>query len=47
MSRLYNYFASCWTFNPNFTEEQLDTAVAKGYLTTDEATAIKAIPKAI
>gem|GEM_PF-7066598 len=29
MSRLYNYFVSCWTTNPNFTIEQLDNAVVK------------------
>lgn len=47
MSRLYNYFVSCWTGNPNFTEQQLDNAVIKNYITQEECTAIKLLPKAI
>jgi hypothetical protein len=46
MSRLYNYFVSCWTINPNFTIEQLDNAVSKGYITADEEILIKEMPKA-
>lgn len=46
MSRLYNYFVSCWTTNPNFKVEQLDSAVTKGYITQDEENLIKAMTKA-
>jgi hypothetical protein len=46
MSRLYNYFVSCWTTNPNFTESQLDAAVTKGYITQEEKEAIKSMSKA-
>lgn len=44
MSRLYNYFLSCRTAN-NITEAQLQAAVDKGYITTDELTTILATPK--
>lgn len=46
MSKLYNYFVSCWTTNPNFTEVNLQNAVTKGYITQEEADTIKAMPKA-
>lgn len=46
MSRLYNYFVSCWTINPDFTVAQLDTTVVKGYITAEEKALIEAIPKA-
>ncbi len=46
MSKLYNYFVSCWTRNPNFTEENLNNAVIKEYITEAESNAIRAMPKA-
>jgi len=42
----YNYFLSCWKTNAGFTTTNLDNAVAKGYITADERTAIEATPKA-
>jgi len=45
MSRLYNYFVSCWKYNANFTTTNLDNAVTKGLLTEAERTDIEAIPR--
>jgi hypothetical protein len=45
MSKLYNYFASCWTLNPNFTSTNLENAVTKGLITADEMIAIGAMPR--
>lgn len=47
MSKLYNYFVSCWKYNPNFTTINLDNAVAKDFLKPEEATAIKGIERLI
>jgi hypothetical protein len=41
MSKLYNYFLSCWKYNPNFTTANLDNAVAKVLITADEKTVIE------
>lgn len=46
MSKLYNYFVSCWTMNPGFTTTNLDNAVTKGYITSDEKITIEAMTKA-
>ncbi len=40
MSKLYNYFVSCWKYNPDFTETNLNNAVTKKYITEDEKTQI-------
>jgi hypothetical protein len=47
MSGLYNYFVSCWRFNPNFTETNLNNAVNKGLITTEEKAQIMLIPREI
>lgn len=47
MSRLYNYFVSCWLYNPAFTTTNLSNAVTKGLITADEETVIKAMPRQI
>ena len=37
MSQIYyNYFVSCWKINENFTEDNLNNAVKKGYITEGE-----------
>lgn len=46
MSRLYPYFEMCWTTNLNFTAQQLETAVAKEYITANEKVQIAALQKA-
>lgn len=43
MSRLYNYFVTCWLYNPNFTTTNLDNAVTKTLITADEETQIEAM----
>lgn len=43
-SRLYNYFLYCW-INGTITEEQLQQAVAKGYITQDEYYQIISTPR--
>ncbi|WML35937.1 hypothetical protein [Clostridium sp. OS1-26] len=47
MSRLYNYFVTCWKYNSNFTEINLDNAVDKGLITADEKAQILLIPREI
>lgn len=47
MSRLYNYFVSCWTYNADFTESNLDNAVVKGLVTELEKSQILLIPREI
>lgn len=47
MSRLYNYFVSCWKYNVNFTQINLDNAVTKGLITSDEETEILVIPREV
>lgn len=42
MSRLYNYFLNCWVYNEKFTKTNLDNAVTKRYITTEEKTQIEA-----
>lgn len=44
MSRLYPYFLSCW-LNYTVTEQQLESAVAKGYITEEEKNEIIATPR--
>lgn len=44
MSALYGYFKTGWTYG-TVTTEQIDAAVTKGYITAEEATAIKALPQ--
>ncbi|QQE75734.1 XkdX family protein [Brevibacillus composti] len=43
-SRLFNYFLMCW-INGTVTEQQLETAVAKGYITQEEKENILATPR--
>lgn len=43
-SRLYNYFVYCWK-NGTITQEQLQQAVAKGYITQEEYEQIIAMPQ--
>lgn len=43
-SRLFNYFLTAWTMDA-VTEAQLDAAVQKEYITTDEKQSIVATPK--
>lgn len=43
-SRLYNYFLTCW-INGTVTEEQLQTAVSKGYITQKEYETIISTPR--
>jgi len=45
MSKLYNYFASCWIYNPNFGVTNLDNAVSKNLITVDERTQIEAMTR--
>lgn len=45
MSRLYNYFVSCWKLNPNFTDENLTNAVTNKLLTEEEKQQILLIPR--
>lgn len=47
MSRLYNYFVTCWKYNPSFTETNLDNAVTKGLITEEEKAQIILIPREI
>lgn len=44
MSRLYNYFVSCWK-NGTVTELQLDNAVTKVLITAEEKAQILLIPR--
>lgn len=41
MSRLYNYFNTCYIYG-TIIDAQLDAAVTKGYITADEEATIKA-----
>ncbi|GIP38298.1 hypothetical protein J31TS4_15780 [Paenibacillus sp. J31TS4] len=43
-SRLFNYFLMCW-INDTVSEQQLETAVAKNYITEQEKRDIIATPK--
>jgi hypothetical protein len=43
-SRLFNYFLMCWGCG-TVTEQQLETAVTKGYITQNEKKDIVAIPR--
>lgn len=43
-SRLFNYFLMCWVCG-TVTEQQLETAVVKGYITEEEKQNILATPK--
>lgn len=43
-SLLYNYFLSCW-INYTITDEQLQKAVSKGYITYDEYLTIINTPR--
>ncbi len=45
MSKLYNYFVNCWLYNANFTAINLDNAVTKEFITSEEKLTIEAIPR--
>ncbi|MBW9155943.1 hypothetical protein G9F71_014710 [Clostridium sp. FP2] len=47
MSKLYNYFVSCWKINSGFTTTNLDNAVAKNLITAEEKITIEAMEKAM
>lgn len=47
MSDMYLFFMDFWVTNPACTEERLDKAVAKGYITADEEKTILATPRKI
>lgn len=47
MSRLYNYFVTCWKINPRFTETNLNNAVIKGLITEEEKQQILLIPREV
>lgn len=47
MSRLYNYFVTCWLYNPSFTEVNLTNAVTKGLITEEEKAQILLVPREV